>query len=275
VRKCPYCRSFNGAVKKLPGLFRLVHEARTKDAREERAELIAVEFSEAMSANKQLKEHMGKMTHDLTPLVVQALFLRIPDEDCLLLNLDISRGARPEDMIVRQFLVPPACIRPSVTMGTSGSNEDDLTVKIADIIFINNAIKNAIDKGAQPAVIIENCKNTRNDAMANLFAIILVLLLTMHFFSFVPSCPAVSVVCRGLFAAASEYVLQFRLAWFPQVAGHQADSRAHSTTQGKDGTLPGELQVRVFFFLLSLFFFFLLLSSSLLSSGKRQARPAG
>jgi DNA-directed RNA polymerase III subunit RPC1 len=157
VRKCPYCRSFNGAVKKLPGLFRLVHEARTKDAREERAELIAVEFSEAMSANKQLKEHMGKMTHDLTPLVVQALFLRIPDEDCLLLNLDISRGARPEDMIVRQFLVPPACIRPSVTMGTSGSNEDDLTVKIADIIFINNAIKNAIDKGAQPAVIIENC----------------------------------------------------------------------------------------------------------------------
>jgi DNA-directed RNA polymerase III subunit RPC1 len=96
------------------------------------------------------------MTHDLTPLVVQAIFLRIPDEDCLLLNLDVQRRSRPEDMLIRQFLVPPACIRPSVAMGTSGSNEDDLTVKIADIIFINNAIKNAIEKGAQPSVIMEN-----------------------------------------------------------------------------------------------------------------------
>ena len=155
IKKCPHCGAFNGIVKKLPGLFKLVHETKSKEAKEQREDLLREEFSEAFQANKLIKEHVGKMTQDLTPLLVQALFLRIPDEDCLLLNLDLSKRSRPEDMILSQFMVPPACIRPSVSMGTSGSNEDDLTVKIADIIFINNAIKNAFEKGAQPAVIME------------------------------------------------------------------------------------------------------------------------
>ena len=156
IRRCPHCDAHNGIVKKLTGLFKLVHELKHKEAKEDRDDMIRAEFGEAIQANKLLKENMGKMVHDLNPLVVHSLFLQIPDEDCILMNLDILKKSRPEDMIIYQFLVPPACIRPSVTMGTSGSNEDDLTVKIADIIFINNAIRNAFDKGAQPAVIMEN-----------------------------------------------------------------------------------------------------------------------
>lgn len=156
VRRCPYCDAHNGVVKKLTGLFKLVHELKHKEAREDRDDIIRAEWGEALQANKLLKENMSKMVHDLNPLVVHSLFLQIPDEDCILMNLDVAKKSRPEDMIIYQFLVPPACIRPSVTMGTSGSNEDDLTVKIADIIFINNAIRNAFDKGAQPAVILEN-----------------------------------------------------------------------------------------------------------------------
>ena len=36
----------------------------------------------------------------------------------------------------------------SVPMGPSGTNEDDLTVKIGDIIQINHRIKNVVDKHA-------------------------------------------------------------------------------------------------------------------------------
>jgi hypothetical protein len=104
--------------------------------------------------------------------------------------------------------------------------------------------------------------------------------LTFAFLSFIflCSCSTFLLSCRGLFAAASEYVLQFRFAWFPQVAGHQADPRAHSTTQGKDGTIPRELQVRfcvVFCFSFSFFFFFFFFFLfSLFGSGKRQAWSA-
>jgi len=156
VKRCPYCGALNGTVKKLPGLFKLVHELKGKEAKEDRESMLRTEFHEALEANKLLKESIGRMTQDLNPLLTHSLFLAIPDADCLLLNLDVDKKNRPEDMIIYQFIVPPACIRPSVAMGTSGSNEDDLTVKVADIIFINNAIRNAFEKGAQPSVIIEN-----------------------------------------------------------------------------------------------------------------------
>lgn len=71
---------------------------------------------------------------DLSPLTVLRLFQKIPDQDCELLNLDRVRG-RPEDMLVTQLIVPPACIRPSVSMGSSGTNEDDLTIKLCTPCF--------------------------------------------------------------------------------------------------------------------------------------------
>ena len=88
VKKCPYCLSHNGTVKKLTGLFKLVHEVKSKEGREDRDEMVRDEFAEAFAANKLIKEHVGKMTQDLTPLLVQSLFLRVPDEDCHLLNID-------------------------------------------------------------------------------------------------------------------------------------------------------------------------------------------
>ena len=57
-------------------------------------------------------------------------------------------AGRPEDLLITALLVPPVCIRPSVPMGPSGTNEDDLTVKIGDIIQINLKIRNVIDKHA-------------------------------------------------------------------------------------------------------------------------------
>ena len=74
---------------------------------------------------------MSKAQEDLTPLDILTLLRKVPDEDCELLNLD--KHARPEDLMLTQFPVPPVCIRPSVAMGSSGSNEDDLTMKICTL----------------------------------------------------------------------------------------------------------------------------------------------
>lgn len=37
-----------------------------------------------------------------------------------------------------------------------GSNEDDLTMKLSEIIYINNVIKSALDKGATIQILMED-----------------------------------------------------------------------------------------------------------------------
>jgi hypothetical protein len=82
---------------------------------------------------------------------VLRLFENIPDEDAGLLCLN-SKRTRPDDLLVRVMGVPPLCIRPSVDLGPSGSQEDDLTTKLADVVYINNFIRMALEKGAAPSV---------------------------------------------------------------------------------------------------------------------------
>jgi hypothetical protein len=49
-------------------------------------------------------------------------------------------------LILTHLLVPPACIRPSVQMeAIGGSNEDDLTIKLGDIVLINDLIKKSME----------------------------------------------------------------------------------------------------------------------------------
>ena len=51
-------------------------------------------------------------------------------------------AGKPSDLILTRLLVPPLCIRPSVVSDLkSGTNEDDLTMKLTEIIFLNDVIK--------------------------------------------------------------------------------------------------------------------------------------
>jgi DNA-directed RNA polymerase III subunit RPC1 len=109
------------------GSFKMIHELRHKEALEDRSDFHE-EFDVAVSFNPSMREFLSKTSQDLSPIAALHLFKRIPDNECVLLNLK----GRPEDMIVQTLIVPPACIRPSVTMGASGSNEDDLTVKLGN-----------------------------------------------------------------------------------------------------------------------------------------------
>lgn len=110
----------------------------------------------ACQFNPELAAHAGKAQQDLTPVVVLDLFKRISDEDCELLWMDSDQG-RPEKLLLQAILVPPVPIRPSVAMDTgAGSNEDDLTVKMQEIVGVNNALKVALDRGATVKMLMED-----------------------------------------------------------------------------------------------------------------------
>ena len=64
--------------------------------------------------------------------------------------------SKPESMILTHLLVPPVAIRPSVKMDVgAGSNEDDLTMKMREIINVNNALRDALAAGGKVAMIAE------------------------------------------------------------------------------------------------------------------------
>lgn len=73
--------------------------------------------------------------------MVLNILKRIPAEDIPLLLMNPESG-KPSDLILTRLLVPPLCIRPSVISDLkSGTNEDDLTMKLTEIIFLNDVIK--------------------------------------------------------------------------------------------------------------------------------------
>ncbi|KAG0713116.1 DNA-directed RNA polymerase III subunit RPC1 [Chionoecetes opilio] len=66
---------------------------------------------------------------------------KIPYADLPLLCMN-EQFSHPKDLILTRLLVPPNCIRPSVISELkSGTNEDDITVMLTEIMFLNNLIK--------------------------------------------------------------------------------------------------------------------------------------
>lgn len=75
---------------------------------------------------------------------------RIPMEDIHLLNLDPKRTL-PTDFIITHIIVPPNSIRPTVQVGPGNTNEDDLSVKIGEMININDLLAKDIKDGIEPS----------------------------------------------------------------------------------------------------------------------------
>lgn len=63
----------------------------------------------------------------------------------------------PQDLILTRLPVPPICIRPSVASDLkAGTNEDPLTMKLSEIIFINNIIQKHMQGGVKPQMYHED-----------------------------------------------------------------------------------------------------------------------
>jgi len=159
VRDCPHCSGPNGTVKKISGApsLKIVHERYKRKTDEEWDELM-INLETAMQINKDVATAVSGATppfEDLLPTRVLELFSHITDDDCEILWIDPIVG-RPENLILQNVLVPPVPIRPSVAMDVGGgSNEDDLTVKLQEIIDVNVALGLALKRGPNTRTIME------------------------------------------------------------------------------------------------------------------------
>jgi DNA-directed RNA polymerase III subunit RPC1 len=144
VLYCPHCGEINGTVKKV-GALKILHEKyRSKKMAGER-QFFEQSFKHVKEETKEMVPHVAKAQEDLNPLRVLNLFRSITASDCELLGLDPAVG-RPEEFIWQYLSVPPVCIRPSVSQ-EAATNEDDLTVKLTEIIFTNGIIRSGLAKG--------------------------------------------------------------------------------------------------------------------------------
>ncbi|KDQ65120.1 hypothetical protein JAAARDRAFT_28779 [Jaapia argillacea MUCL 33604] len=150
---CPYCSATNGVVKKA-GALKIIHDKFRAKKTADEMERWKQSFAPAIEAQKELGIYVNKALHeDMNPLKVLDLFKRISDEDCELLGLRPEFG-RPEEYLWQYISVPPVCIRPSVAQD-GASNEDDLTVKLTEIVFTNALIKQGLSKGAPTPQFME------------------------------------------------------------------------------------------------------------------------
>jgi DNA-directed RNA polymerase III subunit RPC1 len=152
-RRCLKCNHINGVVKKAasgagPAALKIVHDTfrwiGKKRAPEK--ELWDQEFDEVFQRNPELEKYAKRVHDDLNPLKVLNLFKQISPSDCEFFGIDSARGGRPEMYLWRYLPAPPVCIRPSVMMDAQ-SNEDDLTVKLTEIVWTSSLIKAGIEKG--------------------------------------------------------------------------------------------------------------------------------
>jgi len=88
------------------------------------------------------------------PTQIREWMEKIPEEHLKLCGYDPTR-IRPEWFVMTTLQVPPITIRPSITLDNGIKSEDDLTHKLADIIRINQRLKDNIEAGA-PQLIIED-----------------------------------------------------------------------------------------------------------------------
>mgnify|MGYP001292403833 CR=1 FL=1 len=141
-RTCYYCGAANGVVKRAGASLKIVHEKYSKNP--DLMEQYMGEFEEAVKHNEQLRANLGRVQDDLSPIRVLGILKKISPTDCELLDV----ADRPEHLILTHLPVPPVCIRPSVEMdGVAGSNEDDVTMKLIQIIEVNNVLRQGLDKG--------------------------------------------------------------------------------------------------------------------------------
>lgn len=160
AKTCHHCGAINGVVKKV-GPLKIVHDkfrafyASNSAKKQPPEELVRFNnsFNEAKKGNPELDKFIKRAMEELNPLKVLNLFKRVTPSDCELLGMKPGEG-RPEMFLWQYVPAPPVCIRPSVVQD-NGGNEDDLTVKLTDIIFTSANMRAALEKGQPIQTLME------------------------------------------------------------------------------------------------------------------------
>ncbi|KAK2196493.1 bifunctional RNA polymerase [Babesia duncani] len=133
VTKCPACGARQGVIRRIvkptmDQFMKLRHVVKYKEG----GKIVIVE-------------------DELNPLSVLRLFEAIDPVHARILNI-----MDPQRLIISNLPVPPACIRPSVSLQGQGTTEDDLTCILSDIVELNNVMATQMQQGFQTNQVIGN-----------------------------------------------------------------------------------------------------------------------
>lgn len=106
---------------------------------------------DGLEINAEFKEATDEYERKITVTADKAhqVLRNITDEDAVRLGFD-PRYARPDWMLLTVLPIPPPHVRPSIHMGSSeGRSEDDLTIKLQDIVRSNRQLRE-LDKNGAP-----------------------------------------------------------------------------------------------------------------------------
>ncbi len=173
VKICPYCGALNGKVKHIQGIIGptiIVHELNKKDIENEEEKnpekrTFKRKYESAMillsqkNKSKFSKESnidypnnifnnssSSTVTIELTSPFVYNLLSHISPEDIIFFGMD-EENSSPINLLLQYVIVPPLPIRPTVSVSIDKINEDDLTLKIRQMIHINKYLKSYIIEG--------------------------------------------------------------------------------------------------------------------------------
>ena len=142
---CSFCNAVNGKVKK-NGFLKVSHDLSSPGLKKEKKASYSVVEALYEKAKKKvfksdnlLQNSVHHFIEDILPDRAYRLLKQIKSEDFKFILFD-SNG-RPEDVMVNTVIVPPNTIRPSApSMTGKGTTEDDMTVKISELVRIQNLI---------------------------------------------------------------------------------------------------------------------------------------
>ena len=140
AKKATYCYNCGVPVPKIKkevrdtGTIRMILEQ----------EVASQETDEKTGTITEVKQ---KVTEELAPRQVYEILRNMKDTDVFLLGFN-PKESHPKDFILKNFPIPPVIIRPTskIDMMTASTQEDSLTLKIADIINNSNRLRKQLNK---------------------------------------------------------------------------------------------------------------------------------
>lgn len=142
----PHCGYVNGNVRRVPGDVGIQHDRSQRTVNG--VGVVVEEFKSVVLAKAVINVQQSFL---LDSVRVYSLFRKTLDVDCQFLCLK----TRPENLLFTCIHVPPVAIRPSVIVGGSQSNEDDVTVRLQRIIQANARLRLQLSSaGSSPAGVL-------------------------------------------------------------------------------------------------------------------------
>uniref|UniRef100_A0A7S0W1B3 DNA-directed RNA polymerase subunit n=1 Tax=Hemiselmis tepida TaxID=464990 RepID=A0A7S0W1B3_9CRYP len=135
---CPYCWSKNGSIRKF-GTLGFVHDFKFQK-------------NKKIFQNINYDPSLMYTEKILDPLSIFRIFQKISREDWELLDFDFIES-HPTHLILYYLPIPPLGIRPTVFIGETITNEDDLTIKLTEIQFLNTQLKINFQAGISFSVL--------------------------------------------------------------------------------------------------------------------------